>query len=44
MDRNDRPHSRDKEVSSGTAHVGKGKRVDAGGKVGSGSGGMSPGG
>ena len=36
MDKNNRPHSRDKEVSSGTAHVGKGDQVHTGGPVGSG--------
>ena len=34
MDPNQRPHSRDKEVASGTAHVGKGEQVAAGGPVG----------
>ena len=34
MDPNQRPHSRDKEVVSGTAHVGKGEQVAAGGPVG----------
>ena len=34
MDPNQRPHSRDKEVASGTAHVVKGEQVAAGGPVG----------
>ena len=34
MDQNQRPHSREKEVVSGTAHVGKGEQVAAGGPVG----------
>ena len=34
MDPNQRPHSRDKKVSEGTAHVGKGDQVAAGGPVG----------
>ena len=34
MDPKQRPHSRDKEVVSGSAHVGKGEQVAAGGPVG----------
>ena len=34
MDPNQRPHSRDKKVVSGSAHVGKGEQVAAGGPVG----------
>ncbi len=34
MDPNQRPHSRDKKVAEGTAHVGKGEQVAAGGPVG----------